>query len=520
MLGLVVGIAVTGCEGSLQAVPDAAAPPDAGPAGDMTPAACTAPPQGTFSRKFQLADWLAQNPGRRPVRRTTQSGQADPAPFVGAAWEQEVAEFGAAWREFIGPLPESCVPLDARDEELGLSPEERAGIHADRYSMKRVSYRGAHGERIPAFLLVPRGAGPGDPSPRPGVLVMHQSLSVCGKKEPAGVCLQGTAWLAFARDLAEQGLVTLAPDSVGYGERAQYSLDTGSEYADAAPLLGRFPQATLMGLRIADVRRGIDYLQSLPVVDPRRIGMIGHSNGGIETLFSAAFDDRIRCAMSNAGPNLVRRETVGMLGLPPGIARWAGFGYLPAMGFFKDRVPDLPVEIHQLYALVAPRGLFVSLIEDDTVAPTFDRIDWWMAQAARAFAALGGDFASHKVASGLTPQCLDEWGVPLCVAQGYQACQGGGDRACLDRYAAAGVTAACIGDWSGPAECAHNLYWAGCRKQGKSDAQCRAAFQAAGIELTDACVQQGYESGCRRDHGWYPETQALAYPWLAACLAR
>jgi cephalosporin-C deacetylase-like acetyl esterase len=45
---------------------------------------------------------------------------------------------------------------------------------------------------------------------------------------------------------------------------------------------------------IVNHRRAVDVLQSLPYVDRQRIGAIGHSLGGHNTLFVAAFDERIR----------------------------------------------------------------------------------------------------------------------------------------------------------------------------------------------------------------------------------
>lgn len=419
----------------------------------------------------------------------------------------EVASWRAAWDELVGPIPDTCVPLDPLDEPLDLTPEELAGLGRG-YTMTRVSYRGDHGERIPALLLVPddlRG-------PVPAVLVMHQSLAACGKKEPAGVCVDGAWNLDFARDLAERGLVVLAPDSIGYGDRAVHSWDTGLEYADAAPLLSRFPGATLMGLRIADVRRGVDLLASMPEVDPDRIGMVGHSNGGIEALFSAAWDPRIRCAVSNAGPNLLRRETLAWGGLEPGTARWAGGAYLPAMGFAP--VDSLAVELHQVSALVAPRGLFQALVADDSIAPAYDRIPWTFAATAQVFDALGGDFVGHEVTTGLTPECRSEWGAPLCLEGRFTACAG--DPTCLAPLAAVGVDEGCVASAGSALSCAHAA-WTACLVDLGGESACLDRFATAGVD--EPCVEAAFQAGCRRDHGWYPEVESAAWPWLEACLA-
>jgi dienelactone hydrolase len=472
------------------------------------PPACEPPPEGPFDRAWDLSAWLVAHPDRRPVRTTRQSGDPEPVALGARDAAAEVADWRAAWDEVVGPIPDTCVPLDPRDEPLDLSAEERAGLHPG-YTLSRVSYRGDHGERIPALLLVPEGLT----GPVPGVLAMHQAQPACGKKEPAGVCIEGAANLDFARDLAERGLVVLAPDSVGYGDRAVHSWETGLEYADAAPLLSRFPEATLMGLRIADVRRGIDLLASLPEVDAARLGMVGHSNGGIETLFSAAWEPRIRCAVSNAGPNLLRRETLGWDGLDPGIARWAGWAYVPPLAFLPRE--ELAVEMHQLAAMIAPRGLYLALVADDSIAPAFDRVPWTFAATDEAFDRLGGDFVGHEITSGLTPECRAEWGAPLCLSAGYDAC--GGDGGCLAAYASVGIDEACVTATGNSLTCAWQRWWTECRvAEGLDEAACTARFAGAGV--TEACVEASFQAGWRRDHGWYPEVEDEAWPWLLACL--
>jgi dienelactone hydrolase len=470
---------------------------------------CSPPALPSADPAWDLGAWLAAHPA--PIETTPQAGS--PEPVALPSRPEELDAVRAAWSAMVGPIPESCVPLDLVEETLDLTSNELPLLDQSRYTVHRVTYRGAHGQRIPAYVLVPLGL----PGKAPGVLVMHQSNPTCGKKEPLGVC--GAVNLDFARDLADRGFVTLAPDSIGYGERAAESWNYGYEYADAAPLLALFPDATLTGLRISDARRALDVLASMPEVDADRLGMIGHSNGGIETLFDAAFDPRIRCAVSNAGPNLIRRETIAMVGLEPGIARWAGFGYLPALGFWDGARDGLPVDMHQLYAMVSPRGLYAVQIEDDTIAPAVDRAAVVFAQAEESFSELGGDFVGQIVASGLTPECRDEWGPPLCLGALFDRCVATGEADCALELASVGMTAACVADWSGVAyNCAWDLYWNHCREDGQDYNECVAELAVSGFD--EPCIQASFESGCRRDHGWYPEVEAEAYPWLEDCLRR
>ncbi len=488
------------------AIGDDSAPGDdsAEPVGTIE---CSPPSLPSVDPAWNLAAWLATN--EMPSETTPQAGSAEPVALPATLAELDAVR--AAWRAMVGPIPETCVPLDLAEEPLDLTADERTLLDESRYDVRRVSYQGAHGQRIPAYLLVPIGLA----GPAPGVLVMHQSNPTCGKKEPLGVC--GAGNLDFARDLAERGFVAIAPDSIGYGDRAVASWKYGYEYADAAPLLALFPEATLTGLRISDAQRALDVLTTLPEVDAERLGMIGHSNGGIETLFDAAFDPRIRCAVSNAGPNLVRRETIEMVGLEPGIARWAGFAYLPAFAFWDGAREDLPVDMHQLYAMVSPRSLYAVQIADDTIAPQVDRADVVFAQADESFAALGGEFVGQVVESGLTPECRDEWGPPLCLGALYDRCVASGAADCRKDLDAIGMTAACVDDWSGVAyNCAWDLYWRRCRELGNDYETCVLELVVPGFD--EACIDASFESGCRRDHGWYPEVEADAYPWFEECL--
>ena len=63
--------------------------------------------------------------------------------------------------------------------------------------------------------------------------------------------------------------------------------------AGAALLLGQ----TMIGWRVWDVMRTIDWIETRPELDAKRIGCMGISGGCTVTLFSAALEPRIRTAM-------------------------------------------------------------------------------------------------------------------------------------------------------------------------------------------------------------------------------
>lgn len=103
--------------------------------------------------------------------------------------------------------------------------------------------------------------------------------------------------------------------------------------------------------------RAVDYFETDAAIDTSKIAVIGHSRTGKTALWAAAQDTRFALACVNCagegGPALTRRnfgETLGM------ITRNFPYWFTPAYAQYADKIPSLPVDQHQLVALVAPRG--------------------------------------------------------------------------------------------------------------------------------------------------------------------
>ena len=98
-----------------------------------------------------------------------------------------------------------------------------------------------------------------------------------------------------------------------------------------------------MAKMLWDAMRGVDVLASLPEVDAARLGAIGHSLGGKETLYLAAFDERIKATVSSEGS----------IGIP--FCNWHAPWYLG-----KDvRGKTFTHRHHEVLALVAPRAFLL-----------------------------------------------------------------------------------------------------------------------------------------------------------------
>lgn len=188
-------------------------------------------------------------------------------------------------RGFLGfSIPETSVPFTILD-----TVEERG------YSRTRISYPSPEGEQIPAFLLLPEGDGP-----FAAVLIHHQHHGErhLGKSEVCG--LVGDPLQAFGPALARQGIIVLAPDSICFEDRRRNRTGTEPDEADVEQHYNEMCYRllrgdTLMRKVLIDPAQGISLLRTQPLIDPERVGMMGHSYSGNTVLFHS--DSRVRNAL-------------------------------------------------------------------------------------------------------------------------------------------------------------------------------------------------------------------------------
>jgi dienelactone hydrolase len=106
---------------------------------------------------------------------------------------------------------------------------------------------------------------------------------------------------------------------------------------------------------IWDNMRAVDLLQSLPEVDPGRIGVIGHSLGGHNSIFTAVFDERLKAVVSSCGFTSFPRYYGGNL------AGWSHKGYMPRIRSVYGLDPKkMPFDFPELIASLAPRAFFTN----------------------------------------------------------------------------------------------------------------------------------------------------------------
>jgi dienelactone hydrolase len=237
-------------------------------------------------------------------------------------------------QQVMGPLPDRShlPPLDVKIlnrstadgvETLSLS------IFADRI--------GDHDDRIPALLLIPDHA-PG--AKLPAMLALHPTSNL-GKKE---VTEQGKDSSHYGIELARRGYVVICPDYPSFGDYAHFDFK-------AAFASGRYASGTMKG--IFNHMRCVDYLVSRDDVDPDRIGVIGHSLGGHNAMFVAAFDTRLKVIVASCGWTPFADYYGGNL------KGWTQDRYMPRVRDAYGSDPKrMPFDFDGVIACLAPRPFF------------------------------------------------------------------------------------------------------------------------------------------------------------------
>ncbi len=237
-----------------------------------------------------------------------------------ADWNVRRQHVLSSMQRVMGQLPgESCsVPLDVKVLE-----EKTTG----KLIRRKLSFQSDPYDRVTAWLLIPVEA---KDKKNPTVLCLHQTFPQ-GKDEPAGIA--GTANLRYAQELAERGYITLSPDYPSFGEHPydfkQPEYDSGSMKA------------------VWDNLRAVDLLSSLPEVDAKRIGVIGHSLGGHNALFTAPFDPRLKVVVSSCGFTSFLKDDM---------PSWTGPRYMPRIqSVFENDAKKMPFDFTEIVASLAPR---------------------------------------------------------------------------------------------------------------------------------------------------------------------
>ncbi|HPO15073.1 MAG TPA: alpha/beta hydrolase family protein [Candidatus Hydrogenedentes bacterium] len=223
-------------------------------------------------------------------------------------------------------------------ERTPLNAQVTGAVQRDGYRVEKILFESQPKLYVTAALFVPESEH--YKPPYPGVLIP------CGHAEDAKVHMEYQTMGAL---LALNGMMALVFDPIEQGERKQL-LDEKGKYimwGTRAHTMGGIG-CMLVGRNTAtyeiwDGMRAMDYLESRPEVDPKRLGCTGNSGGGTQTAYLMSLDDRIMAAAPSCYIHRESRE----LEKAPGDAEQNIYGQL-AWGmehgdYLMMRAPVMPV---------------------------------------------------------------------------------------------------------------------------------------------------------------------------------
>ena len=192
------------------------------------------------------------------------------------------------WKNYQQELKTKFSSPLKKFQKTPLNAKVTGNLQRDNFTVEKIIFESHPGFYVTAALFIPK------------------KLT---KPAPAVIYCSGHTELGFRSDvyqrvminLVEKGFVVFAFDPIGQGERLQYvDTETGKSkiggpttehsYAGIQTLLAG---SSLSDYFIWDGVRAIDYLETRPEVDMKRLGITGRSGGGTQSSLIAAFDERI-----------------------------------------------------------------------------------------------------------------------------------------------------------------------------------------------------------------------------------
>lgn len=242
------------------------------------------------------------------------------------------------------------------------------------------------------------------PAPAPGLVLTHVAFSTEANQRvpalflksasaeadarlPVVILLHGTSGrkednLGLMKTFAAKGFLAVAPDGRYHGERCAKGRGTDDYYPAIAQAYHDGKSHPWLYDTVYDVMRLIDYLQTRRDVDPKRIGLMGFSKGGMETYLASAADPRIAVSIPCIGVQsykweLDHNDWKGRISTVQGaadrVAKSEGVTIDTAFvkKFYDHVVPGIysQFDCPKMLPLIAPRPLLVINGDKDPLNP-------------------------------------------------------------------------------------------------------------------------------------------------------
>ena len=250
--------------------------------------------------------------------------------------------------ELMGAFPKTKSPL----KPVTLEVKEYPG-----YRREKFVFESRPGLGVLGYLLTPRAGK----APHAAVICIPGHGR--GVDDIVGIDENGrdrTVKVGYAYDyavqVAEHGMAAVAIEPMSFGCRRDpaaiaRNLDASvcQPTAGSALLLGQ----TMIGWRVYDIMRTIDWIETRKELDAKRVGCMGCSGGGMATLFGAAVEPRIQASLVSCYLNTFRACVMSIShcidNYIPGLLNWA--------------------EMYDVAGLIAPRPVCFESGEGDNIFP-------------------------------------------------------------------------------------------------------------------------------------------------------
>lgn len=291
------------------------------------------------------------------------------------AWQNAGIDDFDQWRQMarqkVYELMQNLSPAPQDYDMQVVAEEQRDGYVAQRVELNLSKFY-----RIPAYLLLPDKAKSSTKKEYPAVVLLHDhgAKFTIGKEKMIRPIAASDEVMADVDDwakrnydgqffgdyLAQHGYVVLSIDAIYWGERGRKE---GPVYDVQQALAHNFLS---MGacwsawINIDDVR-SVEFLASLPMVDPKHIGCCGHSMGSYRSWMLSALTDQVAasaniCWMVTTDVQMSLKNTGNKGGsgysmLIPGLRCWMDYPHIASIAcpkptlFYNGRQDKLfPVE--------------------------------------------------------------------------------------------------------------------------------------------------------------------------------
>jgi dienelactone hydrolase len=321
---------------------------------------------------FDPVAWTMARHAKAPLSMTYAGGSKSAV----EAWQKKLRGKVA---ELVGGFPKAKTPLEPQTLEVRDFPG---------YRREKFVITTQPGMALLGYLLTPAsGAGP------------HATM-ICvpghgrGVDDVVGIDDKGKERTDkagymhdFALQVVEAGMAAVAIEPIAFGcRRDERTKKRGlgnsacQPTAGAALLLGE----TMIGWRVYDVMRTVDWIETRKELDSKRVGLMGISGGGTVTTFGAALEPRIKVALISGYLNTFKDSIVAMShcidNYVPGILKYC--------------------EMYDVAGLIAPRPLFVESGDKDNIFPVAASRESFV-RVKKVYEAMGaGALAEQEVFDG------------------------------------------------------------------------------------------------------------------------